>query len=323
MEQQNPVPTALDVDSRIYMLRLQGDRLVEVQDASTLPPYPPDNCVRGVVHGFSPRSAGRMRDYLLAARVDYRTMGTLTYPSWSERGANPVAFKRDLRCFLKRLSRYLVEQRRFEGRMLTGWSIFWWLEWTQSGVAHFHWFCTDFVGKRWLSAAWADITCEGDARVVAAATRIEMLRGGRAAAARYAWSYASKTEQKNLPAGIEAAGRWWGVCGRRETVEAVIRARAQDVPLLSDSGPVIGLWKYVTSLEERGLARRVHGPTDAVRVWQIPEWHHRDELYYLLRRCSGPFRLVAEGHYEDDWWTSEEGWVRWINPPQVESSDLP
>lgn len=321
--EQTTRATALDRDSRSYILKLQGDRLIEVADASTLPPFPAGSDLRGLVSGFSPRSAQRMRDYLLAARVDYRVFGTLTYPVWSPRGTDPVAFKRDLRCFLQRASRYIVQQRKFEGHMLTGWSIFWWLEWTGAGVAHFHFFSTDFLGKRWLSAAWADITSECDPRVVAAATRVEMLRGGRAAAARYAYEYASKKGQKTLPDGVTGAGRWWGVAGRRDTAEATIRCKPEYLPSLADCGPIIGFWRALGAMEDAGFARRLDDLPEGVTIWQIPEWHRRDELYHMLRRCRGPFELVGDGWLEDDWFAEADGWVRWINPPQVESSDPP
>lgn len=321
--EQAPVATAQDRDSRSYILRLQGDRLIEVSNASTLPPFRSDDCVRGLVEGFSVRSAQRMRDYLLAARVEYRTMATLTYPSWSPRGTDPDAFKRDLRVFMQRLSRYLTSQRKLEGKNLTGWSIFWWLEFTGAGVAHFHLFLTDFVGKRWLSVSWADIIAQCDQRVVSTATRVEQLRGGRAEAARYAWSYASKSEQKKLPLGVGSPGRWWGVCGRRDTTEAAIRARPGALPLLGGGPAVIKLWRNVSELEERGFARKLGGLPGGMTVWQIPDWHDRDELYHLLRRCGGEFVLAACGHFEEDWWISAEGYIRWINPPQVESSDGP
>lgn len=46
-----------------------------------------------------------------------------------------------------------------------------------------------------------------------AGTRIERLRGGREGAIGYATKYAAKLEQKEVPAGYESVGRFWGACG--------------------------------------------------------------------------------------------------------------
>ncbi|MCI0439355.1 MAG: hypothetical protein L0177_09520, partial [Chloroflexi bacterium] len=129
-------------------------------------------------------------------------------------------------------------------------------------------------------------------------------------------------EQKNLPPGVEYAGRWWGVCGVRTTVEATIRCKPDALPLLADSGPVLTFWRAVGAMEDAGFARRVDGLPEGIVVWQIPQWHHRDDLWRLMHRCLGAFQLIGQGWMEDDWWTAE-GFQRWLNPPQIESSDCP
>lgn len=218
------------------VIRVTGDKLIIASDTLRGAGYA--QTLRGNVTGFSRRSRTRMRDYLLSARSEYVVMGTLTYPIGLWNGSRRfLDCKRDLRVLADRLRRSVGREGALSGpgtegacgavrpvRQLGGrdrqWSFFWFVEFTNRGVPHFHFYCTHYVDKAWLARAWFEIVGSGNLCHLQAGTRIERLRiFGRGAQARYATKYALKLTQKSLPSG-ERIGRWWGVQGSREVLEA-------------------------------------------------------------------------------------------------------
>jgi hypothetical protein len=108
----------------------------------------------------------------------------------------------------------------------------WFMEFQNRGAMHFHAFTTFKIDKDWLAQAWFEVVGSGDARHRAAGTRVERLRGGKGACARYAAKYAGKHEQKAIPVGAEGFGRFWGIVGLRSHVaaQAKITAHALEIP---------------------------------------------------------------------------------------------
>jgi hypothetical protein len=166
---------------------------------------------RGIVRGFSPRSRSNLVRYLRGAVSEYRNFVTLTLPG---EFCNADG---------KRHWRTLVERiRRMQGKQ-PGWSICWFMEFQRRGAMHFHAFTTHRIDKTWLANAWFEVVGSQQEAHRAVGTRVEALRGGRDAGARYAAKYAGKHEQKDLPVGAEGFGRFWGIVGQRSHVAAAVR----------------------------------------------------------------------------------------------------
>lgn len=183
---------------------LQGRVLyVRARTSQLRPPATPAN--RGKITGFSVRSSSRMRRYLRSCDARYRVMGTLTYPAQFPTSGRAV--KAHLRAFLERCRRY------FSSAGIEGWSVFWFLEFQERGAPHFHFFTTHEIPKDLLADWWFDIVNSGDPNHRLAGTRIEFLKQARGATVAYAAKYAAKAGQKDVPAGFECVGRFWGVAG--------------------------------------------------------------------------------------------------------------
>jgi hypothetical protein len=123
--------------------------------------------------------------------------------------------KRHLDLFQKRVTRYL---KRFG---ITGWGCLWFLEFQTRGAPHFHLLFFGLKGTRncfplalfmkWLSSAWAEIVGHSDSfeyqKHLNAGTKAEIYRSQHFG---YALKYASKLEQKSVPAEFSDIGRFWG-----------------------------------------------------------------------------------------------------------------
>lgn len=149
-----------------------------------------------------------MLDYLRGCESEYLVMVTLTWPSSASPA--PEEAERCRRAFCKRLLR----------SQPSGFSFFWFREFTTRGTCHFHGYANRYIPRRWLASAWAETCKTGDQNHLAAGTRVEALRRGRAGICKYAAKYASKQAQKTLPEGISGCGRWWGISGSRRVVAA-------------------------------------------------------------------------------------------------------
>lgn len=167
---------------------------------------------RSEVKKFSVRSGARMRRYLRCCDVQYRILGTLTYPAEFPRSGRII--KRHFRAFVERCRRY------HEGASRSDWSIFWFLEFQERGAPHFHFFTNYEIPRDLLAGWWYQIVNSGDERHLQAGTRIEYLRAGRSGSLAYASKFigcltaeSGKQNQKQVPCGFEDVGRFWGAVG--------------------------------------------------------------------------------------------------------------
>jgi len=166
------------------------------------------------ISSFSESSGRRMRKYLRECTSIYSHMLTLTYPfTYEEDGKK---FKDHLRRMLQELKR---EYEREKGN-IDRFSAFWFMEFQERGAPHFHIFITKGFKKDWVAKRWYLICQTDDERHLHAGTRIEKLHAGRAGTISYATKYATKLSQKTVPENISNCGRFWGVCGVRDTVSA-------------------------------------------------------------------------------------------------------
>ena len=170
---------------------------------------------REPVAGFSESSRKRLARYIRNSDAIYRVFGTLTYPVGY--GNDMAAVKRDIDAFAKRWRRYAAKHWHMPTQ-----SLCWFLEFQSSGRAHVHFYSTCWVNLRWLSRVWYEIVGSSDPRHLRAGTNVKKMARGRRDAMRYAVKYATKSEQKVPPLGIEWLGRYWGVRGLRTHVAASI-----------------------------------------------------------------------------------------------------
>jgi len=197
------------------MYRASGNLFIGKKVSKTVPTgY---SGVRGDVVRFSSGSGCRMRRYLRECTTEYRYMVTLTYPY--EYPSTGRETKEHLRRFLQELQR--EDKRRIDAKPSDPLhSAFWFLEFQGRGAPHYHIFTNRPVHKTWCSKRWYEIVNSEDERHLRAGTRCEALRRGRAGTISYASKYAAKQEQKEVPAGFENVGRFWGVYGYRVTMSA-------------------------------------------------------------------------------------------------------
>lgn len=246
------------------------------------------------ISGFSISSSRRLKRYCRAAKSKYRTMLTLTYPA--EWKPHPKVAKRNLRAFFER-----VRRSRFwkdaESSML------WIMEFTAAGTIHFHGWYTGYIDKGWLSHNWNAIACPGNGAHLKAGTRIEAFRAPKSHLIRYVLKYAAKREQKNLPQGVDSAGRWWGVVGVRDVLAAGIAAS-----LRHHNGPKV--WAEVDRLKKlmdlwvsQGRARYIR--TEWADIWWVESERDAELAYQLVVGVVARIELwIPEAQrirYGDNW----------------------
>jgi len=130
----------------------------------------------------------------------FQSILTVTYPS---------EFPADGRIVKKHLNKLLGCLRP------TNYSYLWFLEFQRRGAPHIHLLLSQRVGTndlRWISKRWYKIVGSEDPKHLAAGTNWENVRAADGAK-RYAIKYASKPEQKTVPAEYSNVGRFWG-CSR-------------------------------------------------------------------------------------------------------------
>lgn len=154
---------------------------------------------RGVITELSDKSRRRLA--LVARNVEGLThLVTLTYPD------DHQAVVPDGRVLKRQMAalRYRLVRRGIGG--------LWFVEFQDRGAPHVHILTNGGVRGRELSAWWYEIVGSGDEKHLRAGTGIERLwlKDG---AARYASKYASKWEQKLVPAAFQGIGRMWGLFG--------------------------------------------------------------------------------------------------------------
>jgi hypothetical protein len=144
---------------------------------------------------------------MVAANVggSFRTHLTLTYHAVAIEAEDERARNLRIARRAKRdLNRFLSSMRRALGRYL------WVMEFQKRGVVHFHALCEHETEQARVAFAWCRATEElGDVHAAQHAALVEAVRDERAAR-NYVGRYLGKVEQKALPPGVAAAGRWWG-----------------------------------------------------------------------------------------------------------------
>jgi hypothetical protein len=197
-------------------LRLGGNRL-------TL--YRPPRVRRGrfdqrkreAIGGFSASSGKRMARFLRETKAQYKTMGTLTYPSAQGYGYDGRKAKNDLRVLLQKLKRHYSWNPEF--------SIFWFAEIQEKNTKaiHFHFFCTNYIDEAWLSRMWFDIVNSNNEFHLMFGARMRSIVSGKFGMVSYAQKYAKKQKQKEIPGCVSNFGRFWGIVGYKEVSAATIR----------------------------------------------------------------------------------------------------
>ena len=293
----------------LYHISVRGDRLVVADSRFILPRgHHHDGAVRGLVGGFSPRSASRLRDYLWSSVSDYRSLITLTYPADSDAGRDDATSKRHLANWFKRLRRELggSESGRWKW---TSWC--WFREYTRRGTIHYHIFGTCYVDRHWLSRSWWEACGRISDAHLRSGTNVCSFGEGEASrrwAAKYAWKYAFKREQKGLPPGLAGAGRWWGVVGCRKTRECDVEWRGEiavtsdgdyDVRLPAGINRFVGEVAAIASRETQRLRRVVLPPewTDEwgpVYCYKINDLRMQERLISMALSISAPGMVACD-----------------------------
>lgn len=159
------------------------------------------------IAGFTRPSQRRLE--FLAANVagGFKTHLTLTYHAnlaewendWVRNGRIAQRSKADL-------NRFLSCMRGALGGYL------WVQEFQRRGVVHYHVLSEREVDEARAKVAWCRATGElDDAASIRYAVRVQAVGTADERKARaYLSRYLGKSRQKVLPAGVEAAGRWWG-----------------------------------------------------------------------------------------------------------------
>lgn len=162
---------------------------------------------RGVIAYLSKSSVRRL-DHALRCMEPYcKVLVDLTYPSefpWDGR-----VVKNHLNRLLKWLVRQGVEH------------YLWCLEFQARGAPHFHIICDYFVDKGLVAEAWYRIVSSGDAKHLAAGTRVSSVRS-KGGLLHYFQKYIKKQGQKEVPPEYVSVGRFWGydngLCKPQESI---------------------------------------------------------------------------------------------------------
>ena len=218
---------------------------------------------RGEITAFSESSQRRMRWYLETCLADYKVLITLTYPEGLVQDGRKA--KEHLRKFMQECRRYA--QRHGYG--MFSWSMFWAMEFQRNGSFHFHLLSNAGYPKEWVAKTWYRICGSEDPRHLAAGTRIEGIHSGLRGMQAYLSKYFQKMRSKAIPEAVSHAGRFWGVCGLRDTVSAaiVIPARLERDALIK--GVLEGLVFKIEELERAGLIVQLSSEQPAVLIYKL------------------------------------------------------
>lgn len=172
----------------------------------TLPGNSPQ---RGKIKELTRKAISRMKLHFRNAPDGvHKAILTLTYPL--DFPTDGVKVKRDLDVMRKWLVRHGV----------SGGS--WFLEFQARGAPHFHCYLNNWpnTGLKGLAKAWFKIVGSTDKKhylwhlgKLSGRPCLEWLRVPHAASA-YATKYATKQEQKKVPADFQSVGRFWGCWGK-------------------------------------------------------------------------------------------------------------
>ena len=168
-------------------------------------PLPGGGGKRGSIGSFSRGSQRNLAMKAANVPAVFSSLLTLTYHGLALPGEQEdVRNLRIARRAKRDLNRFLSSTRRKLGRYL------WVMEFQRRGVVHFHALCErELVAER-MALAWCRATGElGDLSAMKHSVRVDVVRDQMAARS-YVGRYLGKVDQKNLPPGIDRAGRWWG-----------------------------------------------------------------------------------------------------------------
>jgi hypothetical protein len=160
---------------------------------------------RKQIRGFSKASRRKLAMKAANAPAPFASLLTLTYHGLQVEGETEEARNLRIARRAKRdLNRFLSATRPELGRYL------WVMEFQGRGVVHFHLLCEHEVDAVRASLAWCRATGElVDLAALRHAVRVDKVREQMAARS-YVGRYLNKIDQKQLPPGVAAAGRWWG-----------------------------------------------------------------------------------------------------------------
>lgn len=150
---------------------------------------------------FSEKSRRRLAFVAANAKVDWRSMATLTYPR------EYPADGRTVKAHLNGMLTNLRKQRALDHYI-------WFLEFQARGAPHIH-ILMDIMPANaeclsWLSRIWYGIVASNDERHLAAGTNWRLPIRGTRGVVGYAVKYAQKMRQKEVPATFRNPGRFWG-----------------------------------------------------------------------------------------------------------------
>lgn len=279
----------------------QGETRIKLNGSVVVLARVPTNGVRGHSHGrgeitaFSEASQRRMRWYLESCLADYKVLITLTYPEGLVTDGR--AAKDHLRKFLQECRRYA--QRHDYG--MFSWSMFWAMEFQKNGSFHFHILANTGYPKEWVADTWYRVVGSEDPRHRAAGTRIEGIHSGIRGMQSYLTKYFQKMRSKTVPDAVRHAGRFWGVCGLRDTVSAaiVIPPRLERDPLVRSV-----LEGFVFKLEElikAGLILPIEAQHPATLIYKINDPNVRAIFSaYIMRLTLGVVTARVRARMPDD-----------------------
>jgi len=159
---------------------------------------------RKPIAAFSEPSRKRFEFIAANCACEFKSLITLTYhaeaQNWEDvEGRNlrivrrsKTDLQRFLNCMRKELGHYIWVQE-FQGR----------------GVIHYHLLCEGEPSQERCTWAWLRATGEWrDEQAIEHAVKVDAVKGERQVRS-YLGRYLGKGRQKNLPPGIDGAGRWW------------------------------------------------------------------------------------------------------------------
>lgn len=202
---QNPALTALLLDSQndVYWSDVYRMDVVfrRKRTDSGLQEPKEDRPLRGKVSQFSYKSGLRLKHQVRNASMEVKSQFILTYPD---------QFPKSGKIVKNHLDRLLHSLRKAYGATNFGYE--WILEFQERGAPHFHLYLTwipsnelrRFIAKRWnhiLKAGKEHLWQHLRPRTFA---KWDMGKGN------YVMKYAQKMEQKQVPAGFEDVGHFWG-----------------------------------------------------------------------------------------------------------------
>ena len=175
---------------------------------------------RGAVTALSRQAMSRMKlHFRNAPEAAHKAILTLTYPSQYTTEGKEVKRHLDL------MKRWLKRNGVKAGS--------WFLEFQARGAPHFHCYLSDYPsgGVKAVSQAWFNIVGSGDEKHLAwhegrlsGRPCLEWFRVPHAASA-YATKYATKQEQKDVPAEYQNVGRFWGCWGASRPIWRYVSGR--------------------------------------------------------------------------------------------------